>query len=640
MRSVFIDINDIKINDIKTEIDAYECISFDVFDTLIKRNVVTPSDLFELMSVELNREMNVTNFSEIRKQAERIACRRNIHSTIEEIYDIVIEKIPQLNKTDIINLEEKYELNYCQANHFILDVFKYAKLKKKRIIAVSDMYLSKNIINNILKNCGYYVDEIYVSCEEKKNKGDGSLFEEVLKRESIKNSEIIHIGDSFKSDYLGAKKCGIKSIKIDRCVNQYNTVRFEKKIEDKVKYGVHKSIINNNLSLNKNFYEKFGFSIIGPALFSFCKWIEEKCVNNNIHKLFFFSRDGFLIKQAFECIKSSNIETKYIYVSRRSLRIPYNVSHCTVDEIIKMLPPTCKINVKVLINYLGLNIDEVKNIMAKYDLDEYDDIIYDEIRDKYYDFLRDILPFYVKNGKEELKNAVSYLKQEGIAGRVGVVDIGWHNTMQFCMENVLSEAGVETDIYGLYFGCCEGGAFVNKSYSYIEEPNGNHNIKSCGAFIGLIESFFLEQTGTTLKYACDDNCVYYPIKEKYEFEKESIEYSAYSEIHSGALKFIKIINKLVDNNDLVLSGRDAYLPIYSFGIHPYMTDVDRFANFRYFSEGVYPLVGYKGFIYYLLHPTKLKIDLFNAKWKAGFLKKILKINAPYGYIYNKLKKGI
>lgn len=632
MRSVFL--KDIDVDDIKAKIDEYKCISFDVFDTLIKRNVAAPSDLYELMG----KELEFSNFAKIRKNAEKTACRKNAHCTIDDVYDVVLDKIPQLSKFEIIKLEEKYELSYCQTNHIIKDVYDYAKQKKKRIIAVSDMYLSRNTISQILSECGYSMDEIYVSCEEKKNKSDGSLFEVVLKKEAFSKSEILHIGDSFKADYLGARKCGIKSVKIDRCIELFNANRYKKRIDEEFKYSIHKNIIDNNLPLSKSFYEKFGFSIIGPALFSYCKWIEEKCITNDISKVFFFARDGFLMKQAFDYLKTADIETKYLCVSRRALRVPYNASHSTIDEIIKLLPPTRRINVKVLVDYLGLNIEDIKNELKKYKLNLYDEILYSEIRDKYQDFLMELLPLYIEKGKCELDNAVKYLKQEGISGKVAVVDIGWHNTMQFCLENILKEAGVDSNIYGMYFGCSEGGYTVENSCGFIQEPTGSYNIESAGAFIGLIESFFLEQAGTTLKYECKDN-KYYPIREHYEYETGSDEYIAYDEIHKGALRYIKIVNNLPNNRYIVLSGKDAYLPIYSIGIHPYMNDVSKFANFRYFSEGVYPLVGYKGIAYYLSHPKEFKTDLYNARWKAGFLKKLFKIDAPYYGIYKVMKKG-
>ena len=45
-------------------------ISFDIFDTLIKRNVITPDEVFKLIEIEYNQHNDkIKNFSKIRKQA-------------------------------------------------------------------------------------------------------------------------------------------------------------------------------------------------------------------------------------------------------------------------------------------------------------------------------------------------------------------------------------------------------------------------------------------------------------------------------------------------------------------------------------------------------------------------------------------
>lgn len=634
MKSVFI--NENSIENIKKKIDEYEYISFDVFDTLIKRNVDTPSDLFELMGLELNREMGISNFAEVRKNAEKIACKRNVHCTINDIYDVVTNEIPQLKQCDVISLEEKYELSYCQTNYLIMDIYKYAKYKGKRIIAISDMYLSKHTIKEILIHNGYSIDELYVSCEEQKNKKNGSLFDIVLKKERILNDKLIHIGDSFKADYLGAKKCGIKSIKIARNIILFNPNRYYREIDEKIKYNVHKSIINNNLDMNKNYYEKFGFSILGPSLFSFCKWIEQQCMTQCIKDVFFFSRDGYIIKRAFDMIKTDEIKSHYLLVSRRSLRVPYNASHSNLDEVIKFFPTTKKINIKILVSYLGLNVDEIQQILDEFEFHKEDIVYYNEINEKYRTFLERLMPFYINKARIELQNVILYLKQEKVSGKIAVVDIGWHNSMQFCLQNILNEAKVENDIMGLYFGIQSNGSNVEKSFSFLKEPDGGKYVDSATAYIGLIESFFLEQEGTVISYEFSSN-KYIAQRDVYEHDEHSKEYKSYNQIHNGVLKYIELIKKFVNYDSLALSGRDAYLPIYSFGVKPYYDDISKFDDFRYFSEGIYHLVGYKGLVYYIVHPRALKDDLYNARWKIGFLKKMIKLNIPYYKLYIKLK---
>ena len=61
--------------DIYKEIENYKYISFDIFDTLIKRNVEKPTDIFELIPKRYNKELK--NFKEKRINAEHIARKQS-----------------------------------------------------------------------------------------------------------------------------------------------------------------------------------------------------------------------------------------------------------------------------------------------------------------------------------------------------------------------------------------------------------------------------------------------------------------------------------------------------------------------------------------------------------------------------------
>lgn len=67
------------------------------------------------------------------------------------------------------------------------------------------MYLPQEVIVQLLGNCGFtQLERVYVSCEYQAGKADGRLFRIV--REQYPKKLIIHIGDNFRSDVIGAKK--------------------------------------------------------------------------------------------------------------------------------------------------------------------------------------------------------------------------------------------------------------------------------------------------------------------------------------------------------------------------------------------------------------------------------------------------
>jgi len=83
------------------------------------------------------------------------------------------------------------------------------------MIIVSDMYLSHSDIEDILTGSGYDIKGIpvYVSSEYGLTKRTSSLFKAVLRKEGMegREKEVLHIGDNLISDYMMARKCGMRS---------------------------------------------------------------------------------------------------------------------------------------------------------------------------------------------------------------------------------------------------------------------------------------------------------------------------------------------------------------------------------------------------------------------------------------------
>ena len=107
-----------KTNYIKKEIDKYEYVSFDVFDTLIKRNVSHYRDIFTLTCLEYEKRTGKQingNYEQKRIEAEEKARekREDKEPNIHEIYEqMEIEEDKNLLK----QIEIELELAICQQN--------------------------------------------------------------------------------------------------------------------------------------------------------------------------------------------------------------------------------------------------------------------------------------------------------------------------------------------------------------------------------------------------------------------------------------------------------------------------------------------------------------------------------------------
>ena len=96
--------------------------------------------------------------------------------------------------------EIRTELDVCRANPEAAAFYDHCWKEGKRMIIVSDMYLSHSDIEDILTGSGYDIKGIpvYVSSEYGLTKRTGSLFKAVLRKEGMegREKEVLHIGDN------------------------------------------------------------------------------------------------------------------------------------------------------------------------------------------------------------------------------------------------------------------------------------------------------------------------------------------------------------------------------------------------------------------------------------------------------------
>lgn len=197
----------------------YQYISFDVFDTLIERKVNKPSDIFAIVGKNILGEEKSEEFRELRKRAESSVREAKQHTEInlEEIYEELSKVYDWGMIKRLKNEEIRLEINLCYAKKEIIDFYNACIKSDKQILIISDMYLPAEVIKKMLEHCNIVnYETLYVSNEYGVNKISGKLFKIVLNRRGIKHSEMVHIGDSVKADFLGARKVGIKSILIRR----------------------------------------------------------------------------------------------------------------------------------------------------------------------------------------------------------------------------------------------------------------------------------------------------------------------------------------------------------------------------------------------------------------------------------------
>lgn len=319
---------------LKEKIDSADVISFDIFDTLLVRDVLQPTDIFEIIECK-NRELLQFKipFSEI-----RVRCERKLYETCNPtIYDIYDEIQYETRMGDeqikmLLRSEIEEEQKHLMVRKDMQNILEYALECGKIVCCTSDMYLTRDILEKILKKNGYKsFDNIFISCEYDLSKNNG-LFEIV--RRMYPCEKILHIGDNYDADIFAAKKYGIdETFQIPsvyqmisdgvshRVLNQGMDLKDRNELGNLFSYLYNNPFIfastEGKCEVKDNY--SLGYYFIEPLLASFLEWMLEKCALQNIELLLLGARDGWIIQKMLEIreeYKKNHIPYDYLYVSR------------------------------------------------------------------------------------------------------------------------------------------------------------------------------------------------------------------------------------------------------------------------------------------------------------------------------------
>ncbi|MGG7152309.1 HAD family hydrolase [Clostridium neonatale] len=628
-------------------LSKYQYVSFDIFDTLIKRDVPTPIDVFSVME----HELEIKNFSCRRILAEKIAREKTKRNevTLKEIYNN-FEGLSGEEKENIRTKEIELEVSLCIENKIMIPIYKYC-VKHKKVIFVSDMYLDRDTIIKILNKNGITeYEKLFISNESNKTKADGSLYDYVISDLKIGKNDIIHIGNSYKADYLNAIRAGWHSIKIatykNRLQKDYKFVS-SKYIDDK---NYLNTFINNHTLVSNDYYSKFGFECFGPLLFGFIKWLFSEMRKADIEEVFFLARDGYIMKQVYELMGfNKDIPALYFEASRRSLRVPSYSENMSFYDVIKELTVPNMTNLEQIFDSFGLDISSYENIIRDNGFDKEVPIKRDRLvaDEKFINLYNCISSDIKDNARKERENLIRYLQQFNFNKKIAIVDIGWGGSMQKYLIQTLHKFGITCDITGFYLGLTYKakenlGKYNFKAKGYIFDCLNNLNdLERERAFVGLFETLFLEQDGSVKNYEVSDNVVKvcrYP----YEYRSDNgltKEAKYVCKIQRRALDFVAEFNSSVLSKYMINDPELMFSNLYQTGIRPSLIDIKHFGNFEFFNNGSKILLASpQSIFYYLKYPKKLAYDLFDSQWKIGFLKALFKIDAPYLKLFEILRK--
>ena len=209
--------NHFYISTMESEIERFDIISFDFFDSLVLRDVLFPVDILKLVSAEVCKRYGIVDFDYIRYSTEAEVRSVSNQSdpecediSLDEIYSEIGRKHPDYPIDEIRLLEIETEMKHACANPLFKILFDRAVELGKRIWIVCDSVMDTRVIDRMLKKCGYFGYEmIFASGEFRKAKGTGGLYRVILDETEVEPSSWLHMGCNSHSDSVAPQTMGI-----------------------------------------------------------------------------------------------------------------------------------------------------------------------------------------------------------------------------------------------------------------------------------------------------------------------------------------------------------------------------------------------------------------------------------------------
>ncbi len=262
----------------------------------------------------------------------------------------------------------------------------------------------------------------------------------------------------------------------------------------------------------KDIISQTGNNVLAPVLNSFVLHVLTEAKKQGIKTLFFLARDAYLdYLVAEKYVKEFNldIQCKYLYVSRLSLRIP--LYHLDLNQALAYITlggvdvtPTKVLNrsgltpeqgkkfVEKIADFLQIKED---NQIPRHRLSEVRTLLEED---------SEFINTLVDNSKKEFTFARDYLKECGFGDKekIAIVDSGWVGSIQLSLNTFRKCLGVEEPVEGYYYGLYEIPAQAEEKYyhSFLFGPRSG--LRKKVAFNNcLYECIFSAPHGMTLKYS-------------------------------------------------------------------------------------------------------------------------------------------
>lgn len=239
--------------------------------------------------------------------------------------------------------------------------------------------------------------------------------------------------------------------------------------------------------------EGYAQNIVEPVMVEYTKWVISECRQRNIDKVYFLARDGYLLhliaKKICE-VNGINMDIRYLYCSRYSLRIPtFNLIDSEKYDVLFL--KSCRCTLSTVLKRAGLNDEQCEELSRSLSVDQskiLDNKEFKSIKEQLINNPK-FNKILEENSASAYKNIVDYFSQEGLFdGDIVLVDSGWTGSMQRSIRQIADSVNFKGKITGFYFGMYkapkpEDGEYLTYYFSAKtgkkRKINFNNNVFEC-----------------------------------------------------------------------------------------------------------------------------------------------------------------
>lgn len=454
-------------------------VTVDVFDTVLTRRVGEPPALFTALGRRLV-QLGLTTlapsaFARTRQTVEahlRQSAPGGEINLLEIHRELVRRGITTGPANRLAELEMELEAFGLVAVPGMREELRRLRDRSGRLLFLSDTYLPSRWLQSALERESLWQpgDDVLVSCEMRRSKATGDAYRKIRRTET---GPLLHVGDHPVIDGERARRAGFTArVRSHTGLNRYEqlleTFHEETSGTTSLLAGAARltRLASDADSKDARCIESVTASVAGPALSSFVLWLLHRARVDELDRLYFVARDGFVLRRLATSIADvvgfGNLEICYLFGSRLAWLLPgsTDLADESPDWLTQYFPqPTAR----SLAARVGVGVLQVQRILRDLGLTgiALDDILDGSAIDRLttHDGFRTLL---TEAAAYQQSLAGDYLRSAGFTkpGKIGVVDLGWRGRSMAALDRIAERAGATNDRSYYFFGLVTSDQFT------------------------------------------------------------------------------------------------------------------------------------------------------------------------------------